>query len=156
MASTAMAAASPQSPRRRLETMTESRMPKASPRPIEMPSCVTKSRIGSVAELSPERRTARNVNVSTAPVGSFSADSAMIVCEIFGRIRIRSKSGIRIAGSVGASAAPISRPIEVETSKTADATSPTRTAVTITPGMTSMPRPTATRLSTLTESCSPP
>ena len=46
--------------------------------------------------------------------------------------------------------------MEVGTSKTADATSPTRTAVMITPGMTSIPSPTATRLSTRAESCSPP
>ena len=126
------------------------------PSAVEMPSSLTKSTTGSAAELSPLMTTPRKVSVSTAPVGSLRADSAMIVCEILGRILIRSKSGMRIAGSVGASAAPISRPMEYGTSKTAYATVPTMTAVMITPGITSIPSPTATWLSTRAESCRPP
>ena len=49
------------------------------------------------------------VTARTAPVGSLSADSATTVCTTFGLTRSRSKSGIRIAGSVGATTAPTIR-----------------------------------------------
>ena len=69
---------------------------------------------------------------------------------------MRSKSGMRIAGSVGASTAPIRSPVENGTSNATAATEPATSAVTTTPGIASSPRPTATRLSTRVESWSPP
>ena len=68
----------------------------------------TKSRGGPRDEPSPLSRTPASASASTAPVGSLNADSAITVCATFGRRRERMNSGIRIAGSVGDSTAPIS------------------------------------------------
>jgi hypothetical protein len=111
---------------------------------------------GFVIGALPLRTTPASASASTAPVGSFSADSAMIVCETFGLRRSRSSSGIRIAGSVGASAAPISSPIESETSDAAHATTPVTNAVSTTPGIASRVIPIATRSRTSTDSFRPP
>ncbi len=54
---------------------------------------------------------------------------------------MRSKSGIRIAGSVGASTAPIRRPVENGTSKANAATEPATSAVMRTPGIAKQPEP---------------
>ena len=48
---------------------------------------------------------------------------------------------MRMAGSVGESAAPIRRPVVSGTPKTAAATLPVTSAVRTTPGITSMPEP---------------
>ncbi len=63
---------------------------------------------------------------------------------------------MRIAGSVGASTAPIRSPVENGTSNASAATVPATSAVMTTPGIASSPSPTATRLSTRVESWSPP
>ena len=84
------------------------------------------------------------------------ADSATTVWATLARSRERTNSGIRIAGSVGASTAPISSAAVHEMSNTAYATSPTTTAVSTTPGTTSSPSPIHTRLSTGSERLSPP
>ena len=80
----------------------------------------------------------------------------MIVCDTLARRRIRSNSGMRMAGSVGESAAPMRRPVVSGTPKTAAATPPVKSAVSTTPGMTSMSSPIATLLRIVSESCSPP
>ena len=74
-------------------------------------------------------------------MGSLKADSATTVWATFGRRRERTNSGIRIAGSVGDSTAPISSAAVQERSKARWATTPVTTAVRTTPGMTSMPEP---------------
>ena len=117
---------------------------------------VTNSHSGS-ASVSPSPSTkAATASASTAPVGSFSADSATTVCRTFARSPIRSKSGMRMAGSVGASTAPTRRPASKGRSNASAATDPVTTAVSTTPGTASRPSPTATGLSTLKASPSPP
>lgn len=104
----------------------------------------------------PLSTTPEKTRASTAPVASLSADSAIAVCSIFCRIPMRAKSGMRIAGSVGASTAPIRSPVEYGTSNATAAIEPATSAVTTTPGIASSVSPTATRLSTRVESWSPP
>src|SRR5207244_2847336 len=72
------------------------------------------------------------------------------------RRRTRSNSGIRIAGSVGANAAPINKPEDKGRPKALAATPPVIPAVRITPGTTSMSSPTTTPPRTRVESCRPP
>ena len=96
------------------------------------------------------------VSASTAPVASLRADSAITVCEIFGRTRMRANSGMRMTGSIGASTAPMRSPTVMGTSKTAEATTPQMTAVMITPGIARRLSPTATVDRTRAESCRPP
>ena len=99
--------------------------------------------------------TPASTSASTAPVASLSADSAIAVCSTFWRSPMRSKSGIRIAGSVGASTAPMSSPVDNGTSNASAATEPVDERGDHTPGTASSPRPIATRLSTRVESCRP-
>ena len=87
-------------------------------------------------------------SASTAPVGSLNADSAITVCATRRRSREATNSGIRIAGSVGESTAPISRPCSNGSPNASDATAPVSSAVRITPGIASSPRLTATSRST--------
>ena len=153
---TTIAADSRQMPVRRLETTAESTIPNTIPSAVESARSTRKSVIGVVREALPLRTTPANARARTAPVGSFSADSAMIVCDTLARRRIRSNSGMRMAGSVGESAAPMRRPVVSGTPKTAAATPPVKSAVSTTPGMTSMSSPIATLLRMVSESCSPP
>ncbi len=103
----------------------------------------------------PPMTTPASTSASTAPVASLSADSAIAVCSIFWRSPIRSKSGMRIAGSVGASTAPMRSPVDHGTSKASAAIEPATSAVRTTPGIASSPRPIATRLRTRVESWRP-
>ena len=151
-ASTAIAADSLQIPVRRLDTVADRTIPNTTPSAVEMARSTTKFFSGSVTDALPLRTTPAKASASTAPVGSLSADSAMIVCATFGRNRNRSNSGMRMAGSVGASAAPISSPVESGRPKATAATLPVIPAVRITPGTTSMSRPIATLLRTRVES----
>ena len=121
-----------------------------------IPRSTTNSRTGVAIEPSPLTRTPASASASTAPVGSLNADSATTVWASFGRSRERMKSGIRIAGSVGASTAPISSAAVQERSKAKWATAPVISAVSTTPGITSIPSPTQTRCRTSTERLRPP
>ena len=143
-------------PERRLDTAADRTTPKTMPSAVEMMRSTTNFSSGAVIEALPLSTTPANASASTAPVGSLSADSAMIVCETFGRNRSRSNSGIRIAGSVGANAAPINKPEESGRPKALAATPPVIPAVRITPGTTSMSSPTTTPPRTRVESCRPP
>jgi hypothetical protein len=63
---------------------------------------------------------------------------------------------MRIAGSVGATTAPMRSPVESGMSNATAATMPVTSAVTTTPGTARRPIPTATRLRMPTESWRPP
>jgi hypothetical protein len=81
-----------------------------------MPRSVRKSTTGRRSMQSPLWTTPARTSARTAPVASLRADSAMAVCSIFWRIPMRSNSGMRMAGSVGARTAPIRSPVEYGTS----------------------------------------
>ena len=121
-----------------------------------IPRLATKSRAGVAIDPSPLTRTPASASASTAPVGSLNADSATTVWATFGRRRERMKSGIRIAGSVGERTAPISIAAVQERSKAKCATTPVISAVSTTPGMTSIPSPIQTRCRTSSERLRPP
>ena len=123
---------------------------------VLIPRSTTNSSAGVAIEPSPLSRTPARTSASTAPVGSLKADSATTVWASFGRSRERTNSGIRIAGSVGASTAPISSAAVQERSKAKWATAPVTAVVSTTPGMASIPRPTQTRRRTPTERLRPP
>ena len=131
-------------PSRRVEMATARASPKAIPRQVDRARSTTNSPNGDVSDPSPSITKEASASVRTAPVTSLSADSAMIVCVTFARTRRRSKSGMRIAGSVGARTAPISRPASSGRSKATAATAPVTTAVIKTPGIARRPRPSAT------------
>jgi hypothetical protein len=126
------------------------------PSTVEIARSVRKSTIGSATDAFPLCTTPASTSASTAPVASFRADSAIAVCSIFCRIPIRSNSGMRIAGSVGATTAPMSSPVESGMSNATAATTPVTRAVMTTPGTARSPIPTATRLRIPIESCRPP
>ncbi len=155
-ASTAAADDSRQIPARRLEMVAASSTPATIPITVLMPRLTTKSRAGVAIDPSPLTRTPASASARTAPVGSLKADSATTVWATLGRRRERMKSGIRIAGSVGDRTAPISIAAVHERSKAKWATKPVITAVSTTPGMTSMPSPIQTRCRTSSERLSPP
>ena len=155
-ARTAAADDSRQIPARRLEIVAASSTPATIPITVLIPRSTTNSRAGVAIEPSPLSRTPASASASTAPVGSLNADSATTVWATFGRSRERMKSGIRIAGSVGESTAPISSAAVQERSKAKWATTPVITAVRTTPGMTSIPSPTQTRRQDASERLSPP
>ena len=96
------------------------------------------------------------MSASAAPVGSLKADSAITVCATFGFSRERTKSGIRIAGSVGDSTAPTSSAMSHGRSNARRATTPTTAAVSSMPGTASRPSVTHTFRSTGTDRLSPP
>ncbi len=106
--STAAAEDSRQMPTRLLEIVAASSTPATMPSTVLIARSTTNSSTGVASELSPVISAPASARVSTAPVGSLKADSATTVCAIFGRTRERMNRGIRIAGSVGASTAPIS------------------------------------------------
>jgi hypothetical protein len=116
----------------------------------------TNSSTGAASEPPPLRSRPASARASTAPVGSLNADSAITVCASRSRSREATNSGIRIAGSVGESTAPISRAAYQGRSKARCAATPTIAAVRNTPGTTSIPSPTHTRRRTPTERLSPP
>ena len=122
--STAAAEDSRQMPARLLEIVAASSTPATMPSTVLIPRSTTNSSAGVASELSPVMITPANASASTAPVGSLSADSATTVWATLGRSRERMKSGIRIAGSVGASTAPISSAAVQSRSKTKWATAP--------------------------------
>src|SRR5215218_9390838 len=97
-----------------------------------------------------------SVKVSTVPVTSLKADSAMTVWDTLGRSFRRSNRGMRMAGSVGARTAPTSRATGNATPNTGETTSATMMAVRSTPGKTSRPRPTAVPEITRSEMPVPP
>ena len=99
-----------QIPSLRVEIATASTTPRAAPSTVERPRSTRNSPSGEASDPSPSITNAARARASTAPVTSLSADSAMIVCATLGRIRMCSKSGMRIAGSVGARTAPMRRP----------------------------------------------
>ena len=107
--STAAPDDSRQIPARRLETVAERSTPATTPMTVLIARLPRKSRPGVATELSPLNRTPASASASTAPVGSLKADSATTVSATFGLRRERTNSGIRMAGSVGDSTAPISR-----------------------------------------------
>ena len=101
--------------------------------------------------------TPASASASTAPVGSLRADSAMIVCEIFGRrpdpLEERDEDR-RIGGREHRADQEAGRERQAEGRRGDE---PGRSsAVMITPGTTSSPSPTATRLRTRVESWRPP
>ena len=110
-----------------------------------MPRSSRKSIAGSADGRVAPSTTPAKTRASTAPVASLSADSAMAVCSIFWRIPIRSKSGMRIAGSVGATTPDEKprRPRHVERERGDRAGDERRDQD---PGIASRPRPIATRL----------
>ena len=107
-ASTARPADSRQMPARRLEIVSASSTPPTIPSTVLIARSTMKSAAGSAAPASPLSSTPASVSASAAPVGSLKADSATTVCATFSRRRELTNSGIRIAGSVGASTAPSS------------------------------------------------
>ena len=107
-------------------------------------------------ETSPVRTTPATARARIAPVGSLKADSAITVCASLAETRVRANRGIRIAGSVGASTAPISSAASTGSPKAIPAAVPVMAAVIITPGTTSMPSPTDTVRSSGSESPRPP
>ncbi len=115
---TASAEDSRQTPARRLEITAASPTPATTPITVLIPRSTRNSTAGSPTELSPLITIPASASASAAPVGSLKADSATIVCASFGRTRERMKSGIRIAGSVGASTAPSSTAAVKERSNT--------------------------------------
>ena len=143
-------------PARLLDIVAASRTPATMPSTVLIARSTTNSSTGVASELSPVISTPAKASASTAPVGSFRADSATTVWAIFGRSRERMKSGIRIAGSVGASTAPISSAAVQSRSKTKWATAPVTAAVSTTPGKASIVSPTQTRRSTGNDRFSPP
>ncbi len=155
-ASTAAAEDSRQIPARRLEIVAASSTPATRPITVLIARSPTNSRAGVATDASPLSRTPANASARTAPVGSLNADSATTVWATFGRRRERTNSGIRIAGSVGESTAPISSAAVHERSKARWATTPMITAVRTTPGTTSIPSPIQTRRRTSTERLRPP
>ena len=155
-ASIAAADDSRQMPARRLEIVAASRTPATRPITVLIARSPANSRTGVATDASPLSRTPASASASTAPVGSLNADSATTVCASFGRSRERTNSGIRIAGSVGASTAPINSAAVQERSKARWATMPTIAVVSTTPGITSIPSPTHTFRSTSTDRLSPP
>ena len=145
-----------QIPSLRVEMVTARTTPRAAPRTVEMPRSIRKSPNGEASDPSPSITNEASASASTAPVTSFSADSAITVCTTLARIRMCSKSGIRIAGSVGARAAPMRRPASKGMSKATAATVPVTNAVIRTPGIASRPSPTTTGRRTSSESPRPP
>jgi hypothetical protein len=93
----------------------------------------------------PASATPTSVRVSTVAVTLLKADSAITVWDTLGGSFKRSKRGMRMAGSVAARTAPMSRATGKATPNTGQTTSATITAVMSTPGRTSNPRPTAVR-----------
>ncbi len=154
--STASADDSRQTPARRLEITAASPTPATTPITVLIPRSTANSATGSATEASPLRTTPASARASAAPVGSLKADSATTVCSTFGRRRDRMNSGIRMAGSVGASTAPSSTAAVNDRSKTRWATRPVTSAVTTTPGSTSSPSPTQTLRSTGSDRLRPP
>ncbi len=100
--------------------------------------------------------TPASVSASAAPVGSLKADSAITVWATFCLSRERMNSGIRIAGSVGASTAPTSSERSQGRSNAKCAATPTTAAVSSIPGTASIASVTHTRRSTGSDSDSPP
>jgi hypothetical protein len=139
-----------------VEIATASATPNAAPSPVDSARSSRNSPSGLAIESSCSTTKAATESARTAPVTSLSADSATIVCLTFGLTRRRSKSGIRMAGSVGARTAPIRRPTANGTSKARAATAPVASAVTTTPGIASSPSPRATGRRTLTKRPRPP
>ena len=155
-ASTAIAEDSRQIPVRRLEMAAESTMPASTPPAVLRASWPTKSPAGPVSEFLPESSAPATASASTAPVGSLKADSATTVCATLGRSREPMKSGMRIAGSVGESTAPMSRPCSKGRPKTSAAAAPVMTAVTMTPTTASRPRLSQTLRRISSDRFSPP
>ena len=153
---TASADDSRQTPARLLEITAASPTPAIAPVTVLMPRSTANSSTGSATEPSPLSTTPASDRASAAPTGSLKADSATIVSATFGRTRERTNSGIRMAGSVGASTAPSSSEAVSDRSNTRWATSPVTTAVASTPGRTSSPSPTQTLRSTCSDRLSPP
>ncbi len=143
-------------PARRLEIVADSSTPASTPTTELTASSARKSDAGPPMPPSPLMSAPATASASTAPVGSLNADSAITVCATRRRSREATKSGIRIAGSVGDSTAPISRPCSNGRPNASDATAPVRSAVRITPGRASSPRLTATSRSTVSDRFSPP
>ncbi len=100
--------------------------------------------------------TPASVSASAAPVGSLNADSAITVCATFGFSRERMNSGIRIAGSVGASTAPTRKARSHGRSNAKWAATPTTPAVSSIPGTASIASVTHTWRSSGSDSFSPP
>ncbi len=115
-----------------------------------------KSHAGAPIPLSPLSSAPATASASTAPVGSLNADSAITVCATRSRRRDATNSGIRIAGSVGESTAPISSPCSNGSPNASDAIAPVTSAVSSTPGIASSPRLTQTLRSTASDRFSPP
>ena len=130
---------------------TASAIPATRPKAVPIARLCAKSPSGPPSVTCPDSTIAASVSASTVAVGSLNADSAITVCATLGLRRSRSKSGIRIAGSVAARTAPISSATSKATSKSGATTRATSTAESSTPGNTSSPRPTAVRESTRNE-----
>src|SRR5919199_4499874 len=84
---TAIAADSRQRPARVLDTAAESTMPKTKPIAVDTARSDRKCVIGVVNDALPLTTTPANASASTAPVGSFNADSAITAWETLGRSR---------------------------------------------------------------------
>ena len=89
-------------------------------------------------------------------MGSLKADSAMTVWATLALTRDAVNSGMRMAGSVGASTAPSSSDSVQENPKARWAGTATMEAVRITPGIDSSPSDSAVWRSTRSERFSPP
>ena len=143
-------------PERWLEIAAANPIPATTPITVLIARSTRKSPTGWATDPSPLSSTPARARASAAPVGSLKADSATTVCATFGRSRERTNSGIRIAGSVGASTAPISRAAVQSMSNTAWAATPTTAAVSTIPGTTSRPSPIQTWRSTRSDRLRPP
>ena len=143
-------------PSRLVEMTTASAMPKTAPSAVEMRRSRTNSPSGEASEPPSSTTNPASASASTAPVTSFRADSATTVCATFARMRRRSNSGMRMAGSVGARTAPMSSPASMGRSNASVATEPVISAVMRTPGTARSPRPTATGLRMLNARLRPP
>src|SRR3954447_16861003 len=154
--SAAIAGDSRHIPARRLETDTASTNPTATPTAVLAARLRTKSAISVVYEAWPLTTTPATASAKMAPVGSLNADSAITVCDTLGRTFIRENSGIRIAGSVGASTAPINNATSAGNPNTTDAATPVMAAVNTTPGSTNIARLVLTLRNTCSDSPSPP
>ncbi len=98
-----------------------------------------------MTESLPVSTTPASVSARAAPVGSLNADSAITVWATLGFSRERMNSGIRIAGSVGASTAPTSSETSHGRSNAKCAATPITAAVISIPGTASKPSVTQTR-----------
>ena len=119
-------------------------------------SSLKNSKTGAATEKWPASTTSTRVRTSTVPVTSLKADSEITVWETLGRRPSLSKRGMRMAGSVGASTAPIMNATSRLTPKIGAITTPTMSALMKTPGKTSRARPTAVREITRSEIPTPP